>query len=451
MCTAILISFLCAFTAVFFLSVIPGYADNHADEEAASSALYINLQQEALSELNKLSSIADTDDESELKTAQEACLKAYEACSALFDKADEAYDNGLIDNSEYASIIEMLNDIGDSLSLQFERFGFDPYAVDLAYRVTLNSNSISRYIPTYEWSSYYNGSNIIIDFNIKFLITDAKSKLNYIYIGGNGQLLKVDARGYNHATSDPSVGAQYFSSEFGSVTLTSILMNSKSTEARGYITVTNPSGLNSWYTGGDRSIWFTDRSDSSTDYEYFPDSSTGMNPTVISNYEASAAQGLCTHNYVCTAIDGSSHRTACSSCGYVLNTGAHNDSVRDTSSKPGYTVVKCSACGYIRSSYANTYRITIDMGTGNASDNVSVSAVYGSNMPDINIPSRSGYTFLGVYTGQNGTGTRYYSETGKGSQNCMLTSDSTLYACWKQSCEVKVSDTVRNEFACTGA
>ena len=442
---ALLIGFFIAFTIGFIMSTSKSYA---LAEDETHSDLYYSLQTEASDILKSLQALPDASDESALKEAQSVCLTAYNDYSAIFERADAAFDSGTIDKKEYADVIEMLNVIGESINIEFERFGFDPYAADLAYVINLSSSNISKYVPTYTWSAAYNGSNIIISFN--FQISSIGDRLSRIYVGGGGELLTVDAYGYNHSTGDPVTGAKYFSCNFGSVTLNSLSMRTSSTTASGYITVTNPSALSSWYNNGSRMLYFTTRSDSSTDYEYYPDGSTGMNPTNVANIYNAIAQGVCSHNYACTAVDENTHRNTCSNCGYASDTSAHDSSISDTTSNPGYTISKCSACGYIVSSTANTYSIVLDMGTGDDSDNLSIHAVYDEAMPDISIPSRLGYTFAGIYTGPDGTGTQYYDAEGKSAHSYDLSSDSTLYAFWTRNCEITLLPAVSNEFGCLG-
>lgn len=419
----------------------PEQPDNTAD----TSALYMSLRTRASSIYAGIAGLPSSSAD-QISAGKALCSDAYNSLSALFEEADAAYEAGSVDETAYSDILTMLNDIGEQLLIQFERFGYDPYAVDLNYVINISSSSIGRYVYAYDWSSYYNGSNIIINFNISIQLSN--SRLHRIFVGGNGELLTVDAYGYNHGTSDPSVGAKYFTSNFGYVTLSSITMNTRGTTAAGYITVTNPSGLRSWYNSGDRKLWFTDRSDSSTDYEYFPDGTTGMNPTNVGNISTALSQGNCSHSYVCTAVDASTHRTSCSRCGFVTGSGAHNSSVSDTSSRPGYTVRKCSLCSYSVSSTANRYTVTLDAGTGNSKDNLSITATYDSDMPDITVPSRLGYSFTGYYSAKDSAGTRYYSDSGKSLHKYDIASDASLYAGWERICEITVSGTVSNEFAC---
>ena len=184
LCLTIIIAFIFAFVIGCFFSVGSSYASvpddeaNHPDQdiEAVSSgsdsdashhALYSELSAKAESILQQLKSIPDTQDEAELITIRQTCLTAYTEYSELFDRADEAYDAGSIDTLEYAELIELLNNTADDLSAQFDRFGFDPYAISQSYYIAVNSSSIARLVPTYVWSASYNGSNLVINFDFQ--------------------------------------------------------------------------------------------------------------------------------------------------------------------------------------------------------------------------------------------------------------------------------------------
>ncbi|MDD3862611.1 MAG: InlB B-repeat-containing protein, partial [Clostridia bacterium] len=80
---------------------------------------------------------------------------------------------------------------------------------------------------------------------------------------------------------------------------------------------------------------------------------------------------------------------------------------------------------------ANTYTITFDKqgGTGGSD---SVIATYGSKVPLASMPTRvDGYRFDGYYSGTNGSGARYYTNTGSRALNWDIASNATLYANWK--------------------
>jgi len=75
------------------------------------------------------------------------------------------------------------------------------------------------------------------------------------------------------------------------------------------------------------------------------------------------------------------------------------------------------------------YTVTFDkQGGEGGADSVMVS--YGSPMPSVTAPSRTGYTFGGYYTAAAGGGTQYYTGAGTSALNCDFAENITLYAKW---------------------
>ena len=75
-----------------------------------------------------------------------------------------------------------------------------------------------------------------------------------------------------------------------------------------------------------------------------------------------------------------------------------------------------------------TYVITFD--TGNSSTNITSIVTFGETMPSIGVPTQSNKTFCGYYSGQNGTGTKYYDQNGNATRKWDIASNTTLYAYW---------------------
>ena len=78
---------------------------------------------------------------------------------------------------------------------------------------------------------------------------------------------------------------------------------------------------------------------------------------------------------------------------------------------------------------ANEYTISFDRQSGSGGSS-SATATYGTAMPSIAAPTRSGYSFGGYYTARNGGGTQYYDAGGAGVRAWDLSQDTTLYAKW---------------------
>ena len=80
----------------------------------------------------------------------------------------------------------------------------------------------------------------------------------------------------------------------------------------------------------------------------------------------------------------------------------------------------------------NTYSVTLSQQSGSGGTS-SVTAVYGSPMPSITVPTRSGYVFGGYYTSTGGSGTQYYTAAGDSARTWDRASSTTLYAYWRSA------------------
>jgi len=100
----------------------------------------------------------------------------------------------------------------------------------------------------------------------------------------------------------------------------------------------------------------------------------------------------------------------------------------------GYTKIsttsstKKTATALYFKTIAKTYTVTLNpqSGTGGTT---SVTATYGSAMPAITKPTRTGYTFNGYYDATSG-GTQYYKADGSSARTWNKTAATTLYAQW---------------------
>ena len=87
--------------------------------------------------------------------------------------------------------------------------------------------------------------------------------------------------------------------------------------------------------------------------------------------------------------------------------------------------------------------VTLDQQGGNGGTS-SVMATYGSAMPSITVPTRTGYTFGGYYTASDGIGTRYYMGSGTSAQIWDRANATTLYAKWILKPPVEPTFTIEN-------
>lgn len=78
---------------------------------------------------------------------------------------------------------------------------------------------------------------------------------------------------------------------------------------------------------------------------------------------------------------------------------------------------------------AAQYVVTLDEQGGHGGD-TSVLATYAQDMPQIEIPTRTGYTFNGYYDQPQGEGEKYYNSVGGSKRHWDKTNGATLYAKW---------------------
>ncbi len=78
----------------------------------------------------------------------------------------------------------------------------------------------------------------------------------------------------------------------------------------------------------------------------------------------------------------------------------------------------------------NTYTVTLNAGDGTGGS-PSVTATFDEALPNITVPTQSGYVFKGYYTEADGAGTQYYDENGSSTNNWTIPSATTLYAYWE--------------------
>ncbi len=94
---------------------------------------------------------------------------------------------------------------------------------------------------------------------------------------------------------------------------------------------------------------------------------------------------------------------------------------------------------------ANDYTVTLDPDAtvGITPGTTTTTATFDAAMPSITPPRRDGYTFLGFYSGKDGSGTQYYTADGKGIDGRVwnVAADTTLYAKWQiNDCEISFTD-----------
>jgi len=78
----------------------------------------------------------------------------------------------------------------------------------------------------------------------------------------------------------------------------------------------------------------------------------------------------------------------------------------------------------------STFTVTLDLAEGREGTE-SVQATMNHALPDIRVPQRHPYTFLGYFTGRGGTGTQYYTRDGTSARPWNIPNDYILYAYWQ--------------------
>ena len=131
--------------------------------------------------------------------------------------------------------------------------------------------------------------------------------------------------------------------------------------------------------------------------------------------------------------------------GTASQTGYVGKSLTGTSSRTGYTfagwytaasggskvtTIPANATTLYAHWTANKYTVTLNNQSATTAGSTSVSATYGSAMPSITKPSKTGYTFGGYYTSTGGSGTQYYTAAGASARSWNVASATTLYAKW---------------------
>ncbi len=88
---------------------------------------------------------------------------------------------------------------------------------------------------------------------------------------------------------------------------------------------------------------------------------------------------------------------------------------------------------------AKTYTVNLNNQSATTAGQTSVTATYDAAMPSIagNLPTKTGASFQGYYSGTNGSGTKYYNADGTSARNWNINTDpTTLYAYWWNAGEI---------------
>ncbi len=173
---------------------------------------------------------------------------------------------------------------------------------------------------------------------------------------------------------------------------------------------------------------------------------TVKDKTYTVSYNANGGSGVPSsqtklHNKTLTLSTTKSSRT-----GYTFKNWNTKSNGSGTSYSSGGSYTANSAATLYAQWTANKYTVTLNNQSATTAGSTSVTATYGSAMPSITIPKKTGYTFGGYYTGTNGSGTQYYTASGASARSWDKTSATTLYAKWTAN---KYTVTLNNQSATT--
>ena len=292
-------------------------------------------------------------------------------------------------------------------------------------------------------SASFNGSNVVLTFDLDY------------YAGGGGTKYFFPKLSVNPTASFYGQVIEWGESavprggNLGTLTLHSYNRTGGTSEAERHLTlnatfVIAADKLSSFNSDGKLCVYAGGWGDGFWAYGNFEVTPAG--------WSTAYAQATCSHSYNrYEAVNASTHRLVCSKCGLAARTESHDSNTADTTSRPGYTIRKCSKCGYTVSTTANRYTVTLSQAGATTPGTGSVTATYGAAMPAVTVPKRTGYAFMGYFTGQNGTGTKYYTETGASARAYGNAGNLTLYASWVRTYEVTKTDNLKNGFKILGS
>ena len=200
---------------------------------------------------------------------------------------------------------------------------------------------------------------------------------------------------------------------------------------QGYYTGTGGSGTQ-YYNSNGASVRSWDKTEAATLYAYW----TANKYTVTLNQQSgSGGTGSVTATYG-SAMPSMTRpsRTGYTFQGYYTGTGGSGTQYYNANGASVRNWDKTAATTLYAYWTGNKYTVTLNRNGGSGGSG-SVTATYGSAMPSMTKPSRSGYTFQGYYTATSG-GTQYYNSNGASVRNYDKTAATTLYAQWKQNTPV---------------
>ena len=157
------------------------------------------------------------------------------------------------------------------------------------------------------------------------------------------------------------------------------------------------------------------------DYNYNPTNPQGDTLCISGTYSEGGAKS-CT-----TCSGGTNSNVGATTCGETCSNAEH---VKTWSG--ACNIATCDT-GYENSSnvcVAKTFNVELDNKGATTAGSTSVTTTYNQPVPSITVPEKTGYTFGGYYTEENGSGTQYIKADGTSAKDWDKTNVTKLYAKW---------------------
>ena len=278
---------------------------------------------------------------------------------------------------------------------------------NVSYAAEKGNASTAPAVNDEEIRIYQNGGTLTITGN-------NGKKLTSITIGSSMKTsvsYKIDG-GSESSTQSITAGGKYTLSD---INATSVLFTCKGTDKNSRLYLNH---LSVTYSGGN-TVYYTTSPECNTETTVYTITYNTDGGTINEDYVKNYTEGV-----------GATLPTDVTKTGYTFDGWYNNNEL--TGNK--VTAIGTSETGnkeFWAKWTAITYTVTLNQKSG-SNGTESISATYDATMPNITVPTRTGYTFGGYWTNEDGTGTQYYNQSGGAYNNKKWdqATDATLYAKW---------------------
>ncbi|MBP3285200.1 MAG: InlB B-repeat-containing protein [Clostridia bacterium] len=302
------------------------------------------------------------------------------------------------------------NDLSHPTYIRFNLSGTDAHSGNITYQVSSDNKATWSDVSGTQYTAKEPGTYYF----------RAKDKL------GN---ISEAIGGYTHTRSYKL----YFNSNGGSTVATQIVKNGDT-----YGTLPTPTKTNYTFAGWYKESSLTNQVTSSTTVTATGNHTlyakwTGVKSNVTLNNQSATTAGTtsvtATYGSAMPSITKPS-KTGYTFGGYYTETNGGGTQYYKADGSSAKNWDKTAATTLYAKWTVNTYTVTLNNQSATTAGTTSVTATYGSAMPSITKPAKTGYTFGGYYTETNGGGTQYYKADGSSAKNWDKTAATTLYAKW---------------------